>query len=107
MRSSRGRRDVRLGMTWPFSALGNDSFGSGVAEGGCQRPFRLPIGDEAVDIPPMREYRQRALVELGMVGDDDGFGGPLHHRAVNGSGLIIGIVDAAGAQTCRADDGAV
>ena len=43
----------------------------------------------------MREYLQRALVELGMVGDDDGFRSPLHHRAINGSSLVIGIVDAA------------
>jgi len=57
--------------------------------------FRLPIGNEAVDIVQMREYRQRALVELGMVGDDDGFRGPPHHRAINGSGLVIGVVDAA------------
>src|ERR1700678_3312151 len=96
MRSSRGRRDVRRPITWPFSALSNDSFGPGVTERGCQRSFRLPVGNEAVDIRPMRKHRQRTLVEFGMVGDDDGFGRPLHHRAINGSGFVIGIVDAAG-----------
>src|ERR1700691_5392265 len=107
MRSSCGRRDVRRAMAWPFSALGNDSFGPGVTEGGCQRSFRLPVGNEAVDIRPMREYRQRALVEFGMVGDDDGFRRPLHHRAIDGSGFVIGIIDAAGADTSRAYDRAV
>jgi len=87
--------------------LGNDSLRPGFTEGSRQRAFRLPIGHEAVDIGPMRKYRQCTLVELGMVGDDDGFRRSLHHRAINSSGLVIGIVDAAGADTRRADDRAV
>ena len=89
------------------SSVGDKYFGSSLPERLGESAAGRLIGDEAIDLVPLRENGKRALLEFRMIRDDDRFRGTLDHRAVNGAGLVVGVVDAARADARPAAVGPV